>query len=184
MEIEPYPFDKHLCRIQIAGISRNVLKLEVGRVSVIDGPEGFFKPNELAPRAYLGNPIFHSQDKSCYADTCRPGEVEDDDPSFRPRVDFRLSFVRDPSYVFLTYVLVGWAFNMIAFSAFWFPRGSSVDRAGLSIGGIITAQFMLYDAKVTVKWVWLDTYLMARRPASRSGAAGDSRRRRGDDSRR
>jgi len=129
-------------------------------VSVIDGPEGFFKPNELAPRAYLGNPIFHSQDKSCYADTCRPGEVEDDDPSFRPRVDFRLSFVRDPSYVFLTYVLVGWAFNMIAFSAFWFPRGSSVDRAGLSIGGIITAQFMLYDAKVTVKWVWLDTYLM------------------------
>ena len=66
---------------------------------------------------------------------------------------------RDPRYVVLTYVLVGWALNMLGFLVFWIPtEGSGIDRSGLAMTTILTAQFMMYEAKVTQVTTWLDMY--------------------------
>ncbi|KAH8053136.1 GABA-A receptor [Aureococcus anophagefferens] len=60
------------------------------------------------------------------------------------------ALTRDPRYVVLTYVLVGWALNMLGFLVFWIPtEGSGIDRSGLAMTTILTAQFMMYEAKVT-----------------------------------
>jgi len=75
------------------------------------------------------------------------------------RCIFGITFERDPSYVVGTYVLVGWAFNMVGFLVFWIPvEGTGMDRSGLAITTILAAQFMMYDAKVTTESTWLDFY--------------------------
>ena len=56
-------------------------------------------------------------------------------------------------------MLVGWALNMLGFLVFWIPtEGSGIDRSGLAMTTILTAQFMMYEAKVTQVSTWLDMY--------------------------
>ncbi|KAH8047431.1 GABA-A receptor [Aureococcus anophagefferens] len=141
MNIKPYPYDAHDCSFDVAvsaPLTDVVLMGSLG-FTIADGPEGFVDPEASGIDHY-------------YEDATIKGFASS-------RVSFEIKFERDPSYVVGTYVLVGWAFNMVGFLVFWIPvEGSGIDRSGLAITTILAAQFMMYDAKVTSETTWLDYY--------------------------
>jgi hypothetical protein len=139
MNIAPYPYDEHECAFEVttaATVDQVELVGDLG-YNIFDGPEGYLDPEEEAVVDY----------------------TDSSTGSTVGRVDFTIKFTRNPAYVVSTYVLVGWALNMLGFLVFWVPtEGSGIDRSGLAMTTILTAQFMMYDAKVTKESTWLDLY--------------------------
>jgi hypothetical protein len=140
MDIAPYPYDDHACELSLVSpATTSELKL-VGDLgyTIFGGPEGFETPSR---------------------DDVREGTYVDQRGEGHGMVDLPILLTRDPRYVVLTYVLVGWALNMLGFLVFWIPtEGSGIDRSGLAMTTILTAQFMMYEAKVTQVNTWLDLY--------------------------
>ena len=69
--------------------------------------------------------------------------------------------MRDPQFAAMSYVLVGWAFNLLGFTVFWIrAEGAGIDRSAVAITTILAAQFMMYEAKVTKVFTWLDWYFV------------------------
>ena len=141
MNIVPYPYDEHTCSFDVATAAlANEVQL-VGDLgyNVADGPEGFDDPEAETVKHV------RTVDASTGAETSR--------------VEFVVVFTRKPDYVVSTYILVGWALNMLGFLVFWVPvEGTNIDRSGLAVTTILAAQFMMYDAKVTKESTWLDSY--------------------------
>lgn len=141
MKIWPYPYDSHTCTFDVsvsAPTSDVVLQGTLG-YSIKEGPEGFEDPE--------ATDIIH-----LVASAEITGFASE-------QVSFEIEFERNPNYVVFTYILVGWALNMLGFLVFWIPvEGTNIDRSGLAITTILAAQFMMYDAKVTKESTWLDSY--------------------------
>ena len=141
MNIVPYPYDEHTCSFDVATAAlANEVQL-VGDLgyNVADGPEGFDDPEAETVKHV------RTVDASTGAETSR--------------VEFVVVFTRKPDYVVSTYILVGWALNMLGFLVFWVPvEGTNIDRSGLAVTTILAAQFMMYDAKITLESTWLDSY--------------------------
>lgn len=100
------------------------------------------------PRPYVG--AWSDVDRC--GDTCPGGD--------EPRVSYEIRLERAAEYIERSFVLVGWAFNIIAFGAFWMDdvKSHGMDRGGLSLAGIVASSFMLYEAKETEEYTWLDSY--------------------------
>ncbi|KAH8093615.1 hypothetical protein JL720_4761 [Aureococcus anophagefferens] len=114
------------------------------------GPGGHeYQPKPRGgPRPYVG--AWSDVDRC--GDTCPGGD--------EPRVSYEIRLERAAEYIERSFVLVGWAFNIIAFGAFWMDdvKSHGMDRGGLSLAGIVASSFMLYEAKETEEYTWLDSY--------------------------
>ena len=128
----------------LARVARARVKTHSDRTGTLgfdidDGPEGFELPRTVRVRQNV-------------EDARTKGFTSS-------RIVYEIEFVRDPGFIVSTYVLVGWAFNMVGFLVFWLPvEGSGIDRSGVAITTILAAQFMMYDAKITKESTWLDLY--------------------------
>ena len=109
MDIGAYPYDRHACFFDVsvaATVDEVRLEGSLG-FDVDDGPEGFEEPEPEG--------VLH------YAESADTKGFESS------RVSYELEFRRDPGYVVATYVLVGWAFNMVGFLVPQ-PRRPADDR--------------------------------------------------------
>ena len=90
------------------------------------GPEGWYQPRtDGGPRPYVG--AWSDVDRC--GDACPGGD--------EPRVSYEIRLERAAEYIERSFVLVGWAFNIIAFGAFWMDdvKSHGMDRGGLSLAG-------------------------------------------------
>ena len=152
MNIRSYPYDGHTCAIELAaGATTDEVSLvaDLGFEVADGGPEGWYQPRTArGPRPYVG--AWSDVDRC--GDTCAGGD--------EPRVSYEIRLERAAEYIERSFVLVGWAFNIIAFGAFWMDdvKSHGMDRGGLSLAGIVASSFMLYEAKETEEYTWLDSY--------------------------
>jgi hypothetical protein len=129
-----YPYDVHTCSLDVTvAEAESEIDIKDGDiVGKIEGCEGWENPP-----AKVGNRV--------------PGKT----------VEFRFEIMRDSQFVSLSYVLVGWAFNLLGFTVFWIrAEGAGIDRSAVAITTILAAQFMMYEAKVTKVFTWLDWYFV------------------------
>ena len=133
-----YPYDVHTCSLDVTvAESESEIDIQDGDIlGTIAGCEGWDGGGGDSP-VKVGNRV--------------PGKT----------VEFRFRIERNSQFVVMSYVLVGWAFNLLGFTVFWIrAEGAGIDRSAVAITTILAAQFMMYEAKVSKVFTWLDWYFV------------------------
>jgi len=138
MRIEPYPFDTHVCHIDLTvptSTSAIVLDGSLG-TTLSASPEGF--------RA-----VAHNQ--TVYSMVTRNGN--------QSYVTFTYAIERDPTFALNAYVMMGWLLVILAMCAFWIPEeAGNMDRVGLAITTVLASTVLQTEAKVSMASTWLDVF--------------------------
>eukprot|EP01050_Picozoa_sp_SAG11_P025436 SAG11_NODE_5738_length_1474_cov_1.432000_2_plen_153_part_00 len=59
----------------------------------------------------------------------------------------------------ISFVLLNWVMNCIAFSQFWIPiDDGNMDRSGVALTVMLTSAFIQYEAKIAKESTWLDQF--------------------------
>ena len=133
-DLKNYPYDVHTCSLDVrVAESTNEIDIQDGDIlEDIDGCEGWEKK------------------------VLKVGNKKTEN-----KLEFRFKIERDSQFAVMSYVLVGWAFNLLGFTVFWIrAEGAGIDRSAVAITTILAAQFMMYEAKVTKVFTWLDWYFV------------------------
>ena len=101
MSVEPYPFDMHRCSIDVSVAS------DSGLVSLEPGAE----QQDLVdmPEAFEGSALMDEVEVL----------VNDNTPNglMQTTVSFKMEFMRNPSFVTITYILIAFGLNLVSFGS-------------------------------------------------------------------
>lgn len=132
--LRSYPYDVHVCSLDVA-VAESSEDIELCDGEILESVE------------------------SCEGWENKIGKI--DTAKRDQTLAFRFKIKRDWQFAVMSYVLVGWAFNLLGFTVFWIrAEGAGIDRSAVAITTILAAQFMMYEAKVSKIFTWLDWYFV------------------------